>query len=162
MINTEQVVGGLFRSAREKRELTVQEAAAASNVPSGTIAKIEAGIAFPSYGTLLRLSDGYDVDPAEFFVRRSKSKRSDRNKDATDQSVPSFVPQPLDAELDLRMLSLSDVAELLRISERSVTVMIGRGEIPPPKEVGRAILWRRGDISAWVNGGCKPVGGPVE
>lgn len=60
-----------------------------------------------------------------------------------EQKVESNMPQ--------RMLTVPDVADLLRLSAPHVYNMKQRGELPPPVMVGkREYRWLPEDIKAWM------------
>ena len=46
----------------------------------------------------------------------------------------------------VRLLSIKDVTDLLRISERSVNRLVDRGELPQPARIGRSVRWRNDQI----------------
>ena len=53
-------------------------------------------------------------------------------------------------EEDDKLLTISDVARLLNISERSVYRLVGAGKLHGFKPGGGAWRFRRSDIDAWV------------
>lgn len=55
---------------------------------------------------------------------------------------------------DNRLLDVAAVAELLGISERGVWRFRDAGRIPAPVTLGRLVLWRQADLTAWVAAGC--------
>jgi len=50
------------------------------------------------------------------------------------------------------MLTVDDLAELLRLAPRTVWRMIGTGQLPPPDlRIGkRVVRWRRDGIDNWI------------
>ena len=52
------------------------------------------------------------------------------------------------------MLSVRDVAALLKLSTRQVYKLVACGRMPQPLKVGRSTRWRSADIAAWIDGGC--------
>lgn len=58
------------------------------------------------------------------------------------------------AMVERELLTVGDVAKMLRVSSRSVWRMKSRGEIPEPVRLGGNVRWRKGDILKWIEGGC--------
>lgn len=55
------------------------------------------------------------------------------------------------------LLSIPDLQDLLGgVARRTVIGWRDRGILPPALKVGRLVRWRRGDIEAWIQGGCIP------
>ncbi len=56
---------------------------------------------------------------------------------------------------DAMLLDVSDVARLLRVSQRTVYRLRDGGIMPAPRKVGTALVrWARDDIARWVADGC--------
>lgn len=53
------------------------------------------------------------------------------------------------------LLTVRDLAAVLRISVRSVHRLHRSGELPAAIRIGTALRWRRAEIAEWVRGGCK-------
>lgn len=54
-----------------------------------------------------------------------------------------------------KLLTVKDVAELLRASDGHVRRLIVRQRIPEPvRPGGRAVRWRPEDIRQWIEAGC--------
>ena len=53
------------------------------------------------------------------------------------------------------LLSVNDVATMLRCSVRHVRRLADGGVLPKPIKLGSLIRWRRCDIESWIAGGCK-------
>jgi predicted DNA-binding transcriptional regulator AlpA len=68
--------------------------------------------------------------------------------------VPGIVPE---------LLTTKQAAALAGCSERSWWAWSRSGLAPKPLAIGRgtrpAVRYRRSDIEAWFQGGCKPVDG---
>lgn len=56
----------------------------------------------------------------------------------------------------LELLSMADLALVLKVSRRSVIRWRDNGTLPPSCKIGRAVRWRRGDIEHWIDSGCVP------
>lgn len=56
------------------------------------------------------------------------------------------------------LLTVGEVAELLRVSERAIWKWSASGQIPRPAKIGRAARWRASDLSAFVANGCRMDG----
>lgn len=52
------------------------------------------------------------------------------------------------------LLSLSELAELLGTSLRTVQRMNATGALPAPIRIGARPRWRRDEIDAWIAAGC--------
>jgi len=52
------------------------------------------------------------------------------------------------------LLSVSDLAELLNTSSRTIHRLNSAGLIPCPLRVGCRLRWRREEIDAWLKAGC--------
>ncbi len=55
------------------------------------------------------------------------------------------------------MLTVRDVAELLKCSDRHVTNLRNKGRIPAPVKLGTNVRWPRKTIEAWIEAGCPPA-----
>lgn len=53
-------------------------------------------------------------------------------------------------EIESRLLTVDDVAELLQISVRGVWRQVSIGQIPKPTYIGRLARWRTSAISEWL------------
>lgn len=62
-------------------------------------------------------------------------------------------PSTTDRELEAipYMLTVADVADLLRTTPKAVYSMIDRGFLPGVTRVGRRLLIRRDDLLQWLN-----------
>lgn len=49
-----------------------------------------------------------------------------------------------------QLLTVHDVAMILRLSARSVWRMCRSGRLPQPIRLGRATRWKRGDLEDWI------------
>ena len=58
------------------------------------------------------------------------------------------------------LLRVSEVAQLLGISERSVWRMQSAGKLPAAVRLAGSIRWRRVEIEAWVDAGCPAINNP--
>lgn len=56
--------------------------------------------------------------------------------------------------MDGELLRVRDVAERLRLSQRTIFKLRATGELPAPVRIGRALRWRAADIAAWIAAGC--------
>lgn len=48
------------------------------------------------------------------------------------------------------LIDVKQVAKLLGVADRTVRRMRDAGKLPPPKKIGRRILWRYADIRKFV------------
>jgi excisionase family DNA binding protein len=60
---------------------------------------------------------------------------------------------PAGASLDTlpALLTMHDVAALLRTSRKAVYAMAERGQLPPMTRIGRRLLLRRDDLLSWLD-----------
>jgi excisionase family DNA binding protein len=55
------------------------------------------------------------------------------------------------------MLTIPDVAGLLRCTDRHVYNLRKRGEIPQPVKLGENVRWPREVIAQWIRDGCPAI-----
>jgi excisionase family DNA binding protein len=55
------------------------------------------------------------------------------------------------------LLSVRDVAELLKVSPRTVRRMSDAGRMPRPLRISSLVRWDRESLLLWIAEGCKPV-----
>jgi excisionase family DNA binding protein len=53
------------------------------------------------------------------------------------------------------LVGLAQVAEMLGVSRRHVLRLRDAGDMPRPIKLGSRTLWRRSELLAWIDGGCK-------
>lgn len=58
-------------------------------------------------------------------------------------TLPGFEDLPL-------LLQVDEVAQLLRVTRKSIYTMVDRGEIPGVTKLGRRLRFRRDAIEAWL------------
>ncbi|HUY32963.1 MAG TPA: helix-turn-helix domain-containing protein [Pirellulales bacterium] len=63
-----------------------------------------------------------------------------------------LVCEPVAALLDVQA-----VAAMLNCSPRHVRRLADAGRMPAPVKLGALIRWRRADLDAWLDAGCKAV-----
>ncbi len=54
------------------------------------------------------------------------------------------------------LITVSELAEKLQLSERSIHGKRVSGELPAPIKLGRAVRWRADEIKAWLAAGAPP------
>lgn len=52
------------------------------------------------------------------------------------------------------LISVSQVARLTSLSERTIWRMIGEGRTPETVRVGRAVRFRASEVDIWIKSGC--------
>ena len=52
------------------------------------------------------------------------------------------------------LCGVSEVARLLAVSKREVTVLVAEGRMPRPTKLGRLSRWTRASLEAWAAAGC--------
>lgn len=55
------------------------------------------------------------------------------------------------------LIDVEAVASMLTCSTRHVRRLADSGKMPSPIKLGALLRWRRADIDAWLEGGCRPV-----
>jgi excisionase family DNA binding protein len=73
--------------------------------------------------------------------------------DAEDMDAPTDPSFPLDAACP-SVLTVDEVAGLLRVNRKTVYELIGRGEIPGARRLGRALRFSRDAVLDWLRQGC--------
>ena len=61
------------------------------------------------------------------------------------------INDPMDKSL---FLDIPEMAKQLRCSERHLSNLRKRGEIPQPVTLGARVLWPRKTVEEWANAGC--------
>lgn len=56
-----------------------------------------------------------------------------------------------------QLLTINDVAEILKISQRSIWRLVASGKLLAPLRIGGSIRWKREDIREWIDSGCEPT-----
>jgi excisionase family DNA binding protein len=69
--------------------------------------------------------------------------------------MPTTTAPPADTPA-AQLLDVRAVAALLDCSPRHVYRLADAGRMPPPVRLGTLVRWRRQDLAAWLDGGCKP------
>jgi predicted DNA-binding transcriptional regulator AlpA len=59
-----------------------------------------------------------------------------------------------DAVTEALMLTIHDVAKLMKCSGRHITNLRRKGEIPQPVKLGASVRWPRMVIKEWIDAGC--------
>ncbi|MBI5864816.1 MAG: excisionase family DNA-binding protein [Planctomycetes bacterium] len=54
-----------------------------------------------------------------------------------------------------RLLTVREVAARLGISGRQIQKLLASGRFPAPVRLGRSVRWRDGDVSRFIDCGCK-------
>ena len=65
-----------------------------------------------------------------------------------------------DPEAAMALLTVDDIARLLRCSSRTVYRLTDSGRIPRPVKLGALVRWPKTTIETWIGEGCpRPKGG---
>lgn len=51
-----------------------------------------------------------------------------------------------------RMIDVTEVATILKVSKRTVWRLVSSGELPQPIRFGRNVRWKLEDVEAWIEG----------
>ena len=54
---------------------------------------------------------------------------------------------------ELVLLSVSDLAQLLRTSTRTIWRLLEQGKLPAPARLGTRLRWRARDLQDWIEAG---------
>ncbi len=57
------------------------------------------------------------------------------------------------------LISVTQVSEILNISERTVWRLVSAGKFFKPRYLGRCAKWHRKEIEDWVESGCPAMNG---
>jgi predicted DNA-binding transcriptional regulator AlpA len=57
---------------------------------------------------------------------------------------------------DGTFLTIRDVANLIKCSDRHVTTLRKNGKIPQPVKLGASVRWPSRVIQDWIDAGCPP------
>ncbi len=60
--------------------------------------------------------------------------------------------------VDVVLLTHAEVAQLLRLSPRTVDRMRQEGTIIPPVKLNRQLRWLKSELIEWLQAGCPKVG----
>jgi len=52
---------------------------------------------------------------------------------------------------ELEMLTVKDVAETLKMGERTIWRLVSSGRFPPPVRIGASARWRKSRIQQWLH-----------
>ena len=66
----------------------------------------------------------------------------------------AFNPAPRLTKADPELYTASEVATLLRCSQRQVWRLRDGGRMPQALRVGRLVRWRKSVIADWIGAGC--------
>lgn len=62
----------------------------------------------------------------------------------------------------MKYLTKQEVADVLRVSVRTLSVYMSKGLLPPHRRLGRRLLWLESDIFLCVQESSNPVHTPLE
>lgn len=54
----------------------------------------------------------------------------------------------------IRLLNVTEVAEALGCTTRTVRRWAAEGRMPSPLRIGRTVRWRQSDLESWIANGC--------
>jgi len=57
------------------------------------------------------------------------------------------------------LISVSELATILKISPRSVWRLLSAGRIVEPIRIGGTVRWRFSEVKDWIQQGCPPTDG---
>ncbi len=56
--------------------------------------------------------------------------------------------------IPIQLLTVDDVADILKVSPRTIWRMRSSRQLPKPVKIGGGIRWRQPDIETWISEGC--------
>jgi len=59
-----------------------------------------------------------------------------------------------DAIAEALMMTIRDVADAIKCSDRHITNLRNEGRMPPPVKLGASVRWPRRVIEDWINANC--------
>lgn len=65
--------------------------------------------------------------------------------------------QAIGAIEDDKMLTITDVMQILSCSDRHVTNLRKENRMPQPVKIGALVRWPRKPFMEWINNGCQPT-----
>jgi excisionase family DNA binding protein len=73
----------------------------------------------------------------------------------------NLFPDPDRDEIlgDPLLISVEELATILKISPRSVWRLLSAGKLIEPVRIGGTVRWRFHEVKSWINQGCPPVNG---
>jgi excisionase family DNA binding protein len=74
---------------------------------------------------------------------RASSKNAERQK-----------PNAMAINSESVLLTVSEVADVLRTTRKAIYAMIERGQLPGLRRIGRRVLIRRADLLHWLDHNC--------
>ena len=62
--------------------------------------------------------------------------------------------ESMNSDTKNHMLTIREIAEMLRCSARTLYRLKDAGHMPKPIRIGKLIRWNRSEIEIWINAGC--------
>jgi len=63
-------------------------------------------------------------------------------------------PYAMNVDAESVLMTVSEVADVLRTSRKAIYAMIERGHLPGLRRIGRRVLIRRADLLHWLDHNC--------
>jgi len=60
----------------------------------------------------------------------------------------------MNVDAESMLMTVSEVADVLRTSQKAIYAMIERGQLPGVRRIGRRALIRRADLLHWLDHNC--------
>jgi excisionase family DNA binding protein len=78
--------------------------------------------------------------------------------------IMSTVPRPsenefFDESFDPRLISVHDLATILKVSQRTIWRLLSAGKLVKPIRLGGVVRWRYDEIQRWISDNCPPPNG---
>jgi excisionase family DNA binding protein len=60
----------------------------------------------------------------------------------------------MNVDAESMLMTVSEVADVLRTSQKAIYAMLERGQLPGVRRIGRRVLVRRADLLHWLDHNC--------
>ena len=74
--------------------------------------------------------------------------------ECSSNNVITQEPPTMTVDSESVLLTVSEVADVLRTSRKAIYAMIERGQLPGLRRIGRRVLIRRADLLHWLDHNC--------
>ena len=85
---------------------------------------------------------------------------NDPEPEASDaEAIRRFADQHANPGKLRELLTIRELAKVLKLSPRSIWRLVKNRELPAPVRIGGSIRWRADVITRWIDAGCQKSGG---
>lgn len=82
-----------------------------------------------------------------------------RPDESDKRTLPSSIDQTVKSGTLPELLTIRELAKVLKLSPRSIWRLVKNQKLPVPVRIGGSIRWRADEITRWINDGCQEPGG---